>query len=305
MAAAFPDEPILTCSASATDDDYEKGETITNSAEETWLVPVHDTRDCDADLDKLTLKIMFMGRDLLALAYYYNYTCQPGDASAVISPEESGAMNTENKTSSCSRLLVSLEEADSNSNTCLLRAKVAEICSGNEQGLSDALQQFRIWDKESGDYREQERSTDSQGECTLQVPTGTWRVDVFASKDGYDEDWTNIYYCCGQGSEISTSTEDESPGQEDAQPRETVDISGRWNSSIGFVYDILQSGNSFTWQVVTPISKQGQGTITDEDQVTAKWNADNGRGSGYGTVEYSGSRIVRISWSNRVIFTQE
>jgi hypothetical protein len=201
--------------------------------------------------------------------------------------------------------LTSLEEADSNSNTCFLRAKVAEICSGNEQGLSDALLQFRIWDKESGDYRELERSTDSQGECTVEVPVGTWRVDVYASKDGFDEDWTNIYYCCGQGSENSTSTDDKNPRQEAAQPREAVDISGRWNSSIGFVYDILQSGNSFTWQVVTPISEQGQGTITDEGQVDAEWNGDNGSGSGSGTVEYSGNRIVRITWSNGVVFTRD
>jgi hypothetical protein len=84
-----------------------------------------------------------------------------------------------------------------------------------------------------------------------------------------------------------------------------VDISGRWNSSIGFVYDILQSGNSFTWQVVTPISEQGQGTINDENQVNAEWNGDNGSGSGSGTVEYSGNRIVRISWSNGVVFTRD
>jgi hypothetical protein len=304
-AVAFPDGPILTCSALASDDDYEEGETISNSAEETWLVPEHDTADCDADLDKLTLKIMFMDRDLWGLIYYYNYTWQPGGTSGVIKPEESGATNTEKKTSSCDRLKISLEEAESYSDTCLLRAKVVEICSGDEQGLSDALLQFRIWDKESGDYRELERSTDSQGECTLEVPTGTWRVDVYASKDGYDEDWTNIYYCCGQGSENSTSTKDESPGQEAAQPGDAVDISGRWNSSIGFVYDILQSGNSFTWQVVTPISEQGQGTITDEGQVNAEWNGDNGSGSGSGTIEYSGDRIVRISWSNGVIFTRE
>jgi hypothetical protein len=138
-----------------------------------------------------------------------------------------------------------------------------------------------------------------------EVPTGTWRVDVYASKDGYDEDWTNIYYCCSHGSENSTSTEDESPGQEAAQPVWSVDISGRWNSSIGFVYDILQSGNSFTWQVVTPISEQGQGRITDVGQVDAEWNGDNGSGSGSGTVEYSGNGIVRISWSNGVVFTRE
>lgn len=305
MAVAFPDEPILTCSASAPDIDYEEGKRIVNSVDETWLVPEHDTGECDADLDKLTLKIMFMGRDLWGLVYYYNYTWQPGEASVAIKPEENADLNKETDSSTCDRLKVSLEEAERNNDMCLLRAKVVEICSGDEQELSEASLLFRIWDTESGDYRELERSTDENGECILEVPTGTWRADVYASKDGYDEDWTNIYYCCGQGFEPVISSEREKPGQAATQPGADHGISGRWNSSIGFVYDIQQSGNSFTWQVVSPISEQGQGTITDRGQVNAEWKGDNGSGSGSGTIEYSGNRVIRISWSNGVIFTRE
>lgn len=313
-AVAFPDGPILTCSASATDDDYEEGETISNSAEETWIVPEHDTRDCDADQDKLTLKIMFMGRDLWGLVYYYNYTWQAGKApDAIKSPEEYGAPNEETESSACDRLKVSLKESGSSGNTCLLRAKVVEICSGNEQGLGAASLQFLIWDKQSAGYRVVERSSDDLGECTLEVPAGTWRVDVYASKEGYDEDWTNIYYCCGQGTETSATVDhvepagpvrDENSGKDIAQPGNGIDISGRWNSSIGFVYDIQQSGSSFSWQVVSPISEQAQGTINADGQVDAEWNGDGGSGSGSGTVEYSGDKAVRISWSNGVIFTR-
>jgi hypothetical protein len=313
-AVAFPDEPILTCSASATDDDYEEGETISGSAVETWIVPEHDTTDCSADLDKLTLKIMFMGRDLWGLAYYYNYTWQPGKApDAIKRPEENGATDAEKDSSACDRLKVSLKEAGNNGNTCLLRAKVVEICSGNEQGLGGASLQFLIWDKESAGYREVERFSDDKGECTLGVPAGTWRVDVYASKEGYNEDWTNIHYCCGQGTETSAPVDhvepagpvgDENTGKDIAQPGMDIDISGRWNSSIGFVYDIQQSGNSFTWQVVSPISEQGEGTINADGQVDAEWSGDNGSGSGSGTVEYSGNNAVRISWSNGVIFTR-
>ena len=281
------------------------GERIENSAEETWLVPEHDTTDCSADPDKLTLKIMFIGRDLLGLVYYYNYTWQPEGASSAIKPEDSSISNTEKDSSECDRLKVSLEEAKSYGNTCLLRAKVVEICSGDKKGLADALLQFRVWDTESADYKELERSTDEQGECTLEVPTGTWRVDVYASKNGYDEDWTNIYYCCGQGSETSISSEGQSAGEAGAQTVAHYDISGRWNSNIGFVYDIQQSGNSFAWQVVSPISEQGQGTFTGWDQISAEWNGDNGSGSGSGTIEYSGDKAVSISWNNGVIFTRE
>lgn len=100
----------------------------------------------------------------------------------------------------CYRLKVSLEEADSYDDTCFLRTRVVELCSGDKQGLDGASLEFRIWDEENGDYRDLGPvTTDRSGEYHLEVPIGTWRVDAYASKEGYDEDWTNIYYCCGQG----------------------------------------------------------------------------------------------------------
>lgn len=83
-----------------------------------------------------------------------------------------------------------------------------------------------------------------------------------------------------------------------------ADISGRWNSNIGFVYDIQQSEGSFVWQVISPIVEQGQGTING-NEVYAEWNGDNGSGSGSAMIEYSGERAVKISWDNGVIFTRE
>ena len=83
-----------------------------------------------------------------------------------------------------------------------------------------------------------------------------------------------------------------------------ADISGRWNSNIGFVYDIQQSGDSFEWQVISPISEQGLGTING-NEAYAEWNGDNGSGSGSATIEYSGERAVKISWNNGVVFTRE
>lgn len=82
-----------------------------------------------------------------------------------------------------------------------------------------------------------------------------------------------------------------------------ADISGRWNSNIGFVYDIQQSGDSFKWQVISPISEQGHGTING-NKAHAEWNGDNGSGSGSATIEYSGERAVKISWNNGVVFTR-
>ena len=83
-----------------------------------------------------------------------------------------------------------------------------------------------------------------------------------------------------------------------------ADISGRWNSNIGFVYDIQQYGESFSWQVIAPISEQGHGTING-NEAYAEWSGDNGSGSGSATIERSGDTAVRIYWENGVVFSRE
>jgi hypothetical protein len=87
--------------------------------------------------------------------------------------------------------------------------------------------------------------------------------------------------------------------------RETAALSldGRWNSSIGFQYDITQSGKNFTWNVITPVREQGRGTLSGNN-VTASWSGDNGSGSAEGRITESDSqgRAQRIEWSNGVVF---
>jgi hypothetical protein len=44
-------------------------------------------------------------------------------------------------------------------------------------------------------------------------------------------------------------------------PQAASDISGQWNSNIGVVYDIQQSGNNFTWSVPS-LNQSGTGTVS-------------------------------------------
>lgn len=80
-------------------------------------------------------------------------------------------------------------------------------------------------------------------------------------------------------------------------------LDGRWNSSIGFQYDISQSGTTFTWNVITPVREQGRGTLSGNG-VTASWSGDNGSGSASGRITETDSqgRAKRIEWSNGVVF---
>jgi hypothetical protein len=84
-------------------------------------------------------------------------------------------------------------------------------------------------------------------------------------------------------------------------PTGLSDISGHWNSNIGFEYDITQSGNAYRWVVTKGTPREtGEGTVQG-DQVRATWSGTNGSGSVDGRVLRGGS-TVSIEWSNGVRF---
>jgi len=82
-----------------------------------------------------------------------------------------------------------------------------------------------------------------------------------------------------------------------------LSIEGIWDSSIGFQYQITQSRNTFTWEVLKPIREQGQGTISG-NTISASWRGDNGSGSASGRIIVVApqNRANRLEWSNGVIF---
>ena len=87
------------------------------------------------------------------------------------------------------------------------------------------------------------------------------------------------------------------------QEEAVLSIEGTWNSSIGFQYNITQSGNTFTWNVTRPIREQGKGTISDSS-INASWSGANGSGSANGRITGtdSSNRAKRIEWNNGVVF---
>ena len=82
-----------------------------------------------------------------------------------------------------------------------------------------------------------------------------------------------------------------------------ADLAGHWQSSIGFEYDIVRSGDGYHWTVSkgTP-SETGEIAIKD-GQLIATWKGTNGSGSVDGHVaDVKGGSGVGIAWSNGVRF---
>jgi len=80
-----------------------------------------------------------------------------------------------------------------------------------------------------------------------------------------------------------------------------ANVSGRWNSSIGVVYDITQQGNQFAWTVVNSDEK-GEGTLSGNN-VSAFWKGQKGSGSSAGQItRESSGKATEIKWNNGVKF---
>jgi hypothetical protein len=83
-------------------------------------------------------------------------------------------------------------------------------------------------------------------------------------------------------------------------------IQGTWNANNGFVYEITQSGYSFTWTLANQpgLNERGQGSLTDAGQINATWTNVNGSGSAYSTVFSIDDqrRARRITWNNGILF---
>ena len=83
---------------------------------------------------------------------------------------------------------------------------------------------------------------------------------------------------------------------------EAPDVSGRWKSSIGFLYIMTQQGSKFKWTVVNS-NEKGEGTMTGND-VSASWKGQNGSGSSAGKITNidSHGNATEIKWENGVRF---
>jgi hypothetical protein len=87
-----------------------------------------------------------------------------------------------------------------------------------------------------------------------------------------------------------------------AAPDPIPGVSGKWNSSIGFIYNITQERDQFAW-TVTNRDERGQGVVKGSD-VTASWKGQQGSGSSQGkiTAMDPNSKATKIDWDNGVRF---
>jgi hypothetical protein len=80
-----------------------------------------------------------------------------------------------------------------------------------------------------------------------------------------------------------------------------IDISGRWKSTLGPVYQITQKGDKFSWEVEN-IYAPGTGAINGR-RVKASWLGPSpGLGNGRLTEVDAAGRATRIAWDSGVIF---
>ena len=91
-------------------------------------------------------------------------------------------------------------------------------------------------------------------------------------------------------------------GERRLATQETLDISGKWNSNIGLVYEFTQNGVQFTWFVALN-NQKGGGTLSGHN-LSASWSDAGGSGSAEGriTAVDENGRAVRIEWDNGVVF---
>ena len=89
-----------------------------------------------------------------------------------------------------------------------------------------------------------------------------------------------------------------------AQGAQQIDLSGTWNSNIGLVYQISQSGNTLSYQDPM-MNKQVNGTLAGKT-VTVSWMEGNAMKSIKGTItSLEGETIAKsITWANGVIFNR-
>lgn len=83
-----------------------------------------------------------------------------------------------------------------------------------------------------------------------------------------------------------------------------TNVSGRWKSSIGVVYDITQQGAQFTWTVAIG-DETGKGTISG-NKISAFWKGQQGSGSSAGQItRESAGKATEIKWGNGIQFYRE
>jgi hypothetical protein len=86
-----------------------------------------------------------------------------------------------------------------------------------------------------------------------------------------------------------------------ATAQDLADISGPWDSSIGFKYEVTQNGSSYTW-LVKSNGQKAEGSLTG-NTVSATWSEGGRHHSAVGRIIVDENGFAtRIEWNNGVVF---
>ena len=105
----------------------------------------------------------------------------------------------------------------------------------------------------------------------------------------------------------TTSMLDELSQDESEESKIKVNISGIWESNIGWKYNIKQKGKDFTWTVINR-NQTASGTIDENNKdIEAEWIDNGSKGTSKGLileVDENG-KATFIEWDNGVFFHRE
>jgi len=84
-------------------------------------------------------------------------------------------------------------------------------------------------------------------------------------------------------------------------------IAGKWSASIGYKYEITQTGSTFSWRVTNDAvyNETANGKFLEGNRITATWTNKNGTDTKQATVIVENGRAIRINWDNGVTFRRE
>ena len=93
-----------------------------------------------------------------------------------------------------------------------------------------------------------------------------------------------------------------------SKPLSALDLSGYWDSSNDFRYDVIQEGKDFFWEITQwprpdPPEEHGSGSLSDTG-IAAQWSGGNGDGSAQGQVVYQDEKGLAqvITWDDGAIW---
>ncbi len=129
------------------------------------------------------------------------------------------------------------------------------------------------------------------------------KAQILNPKD-FGTEWVDFYP--GNWSVGNKANKSDDSSESLGGPSTAVDLSGKWESNVGVVYEIQQTGDVFTWSA-SSLNETAQGSLTGNDQLKVDWTGTFGLGSTNGNITQKDStgKARRIQWDNGIVFNRQ